>query len=63
LHVLLFSLRHATGSAGPLGTLNYLWGWVGAALKRDPRAEPKVRAHIRRDELRRIRRRAVLLVH
>ena len=63
LHVLLFSLRHATGSPGPLGALNYLSGWVGAALRRAPRAEPALRAHIRRDELRRIRRRAVLLVH
>lgn len=62
LHVLLFSLRHMTGSPGVIGALNYLAGWIAAALRRAPRADLEVRAHIRRDELRRIRRRAMLLV-
>jgi len=62
LHVLLFSLRHASGPAGVAGVLHYLVGWSGAGLRRAPRADADVRAHIRRDELRRIRRRAMLLV-
>jgi len=62
LHVLLFSLRHARGAPGVIGALHYLAGWTGAALRRAPRADAEVRAHIRRDELRRIRRRAVRLV-
>jgi poly-beta-1,6-N-acetyl-D-glucosamine synthase len=62
LHVLLFSLRHARGAPGLPGAANYLAGWAGAAVRRGPRADPDVRAHIRRDELQRIRRRAALLV-
>jgi poly-beta-1,6-N-acetyl-D-glucosamine synthase len=57
LHVLLFALRHMTHSAGLVGGVNYLAGWTYAALRRLPRAEPKIRSHIQRDELRRIRRR------
>jgi hypothetical protein len=60
LHVLLFSLRHATGPAGPAGALHYLAGWLTAPWHGIPRADPEVRAHIRRSELRRIRRRALL---
>jgi poly-beta-1,6-N-acetyl-D-glucosamine synthase len=56
LHVLLFGLRHMTQSGVGAG-LNYLAGWAVAALRRDERAEPAVRAHIQRDQLGRIRRR------
>jgi poly-beta-1,6-N-acetyl-D-glucosamine synthase len=62
LHVALFSLRHLSGPHGVLGTANYLAGWCGAALRRGPRADPDVRAHISQDELRRIRRRAMSLI-
>jgi hypothetical protein len=62
LHVLLYSLRHARGPAGIAGTINYLAGWTGAVLTRGPRADREVREYIRRDELRRIRRRLVLLL-
>lgn len=55
LHVLLYAGRHVVDTPGPSGALNYLAGWGGAALRRFPRAEPDVREHIRRDELRRIR--------
>jgi len=55
LHVLLFALRHMTQSAGPTGGVNYLAGWATAALRRFPRAEPGVRSHIQRSQLRRIR--------
>jgi poly-beta-1,6-N-acetyl-D-glucosamine synthase len=54
LHVLLYGLRHSTGPGGVWGSINYLAGWTGAALRRFPRAEPDVREHIRRDELQRI---------
>jgi hypothetical protein len=57
LHVLLFGIRYLTESPGLTGCLNYLAGWVGAALRRTPRADPQVRSHIRRSQLRRIRRR------
>jgi biofilm PGA synthesis N-glycosyltransferase PgaC len=57
LHVLLFAIRYMTESPGLTGGLNYLAGWSAAALRRSPRAEPQVRSHIRRVQLRRIRRR------
>jgi poly-beta-1,6-N-acetyl-D-glucosamine synthase len=62
LHVLLFSVRHLTGAPGAVGALNYVAGWTGAALARHPRVDPAVRAHIRRDELRRIRARAIMVM-
>jgi biofilm PGA synthesis N-glycosyltransferase PgaC len=57
LHVLLLALRHMTQSPGLVGGINYLVGWTNAALRRFPRAEPEIRSHIQRDELRRIRQR------
>jgi hypothetical protein len=50
-----------TNEPGVAGGLHYLAGWAGAAMRRHPRAEPAVRAHIRRDELRRIGRRVARL--
>jgi poly-beta-1,6-N-acetyl-D-glucosamine synthase len=57
LHVLLMALRYTVHAPGVSGGLNYLAGWTAATLRRDPRGEPEVRAHIRRGDLRRIRRR------
>ena len=37
--------------------LNYLAGWLGAAARRQPRAEPRVRAFVRREQHQRVRRR------
>jgi hypothetical protein len=39
------------------GGAHYVAGWAGAALRRAPRAEAEVRAHVRREQLRRIGRR------
>lgn len=62
LHVLLFSFRHLRGAPGAVGALNYLAGWSAAGLRRAPRGAPDVRAYIRRDQIRRMRRRARLLL-
>jgi poly-beta-1,6-N-acetyl-D-glucosamine synthase len=59
LHVALIALRHVTDAPGLSGAVNYLAGWTTAALRRSPRAEPDVRAYVQRDELLRIRRRAL----
>lgn len=40
-----------------LGALNYVAGWAAAAVTQAPRAEPELRAYIRDDQLRRLRRR------
>jgi glycosyltransferase involved in cell wall biosynthesis len=61
LHVLLYSLRHLRGGYGASATGNYLAGWMWAALRRHPRADPEVRAYIQADELARIRRRLTVL--
>jgi hypothetical protein len=57
VHVLLFAGRQMTESPGIVGALNYVLGWVHAGLRRVERVEPEVRAHIREDQLQRIRRR------
>jgi glycosyltransferase involved in cell wall biosynthesis len=62
LHVVLFALRQMRGSAGVTGALHYLAGWTWACVRRAARADADVRAQIRRDELRRIRRRVVRAV-
>lgn len=61
LHVLLYSMRHLRAGCGARGTVNYLAGWVWAALRRHPRADRQVRAYIRADEMVRIRRRVTLM--
>jgi hypothetical protein len=45
-----------------LGALCYIFGYGEAALRRAPRAEPAVRRAVRRDTLRRLRRRAIRLL-
>lgn len=39
------------------GGISYLAGWVGAAVRRAPRAEPELRQFVRRDQWRRMTRR------
>jgi poly-beta-1,6-N-acetyl-D-glucosamine synthase len=54
LHVLLLAIRAMTERPVILGGVSYLGGWLLAALRRGPRAEPELRAYVRRDQLRRI---------
>jgi biofilm PGA synthesis N-glycosyltransferase PgaC len=54
LHVLLIALRRARERPLLLGGASYLWGWALAGMRRAPRAEPELRAYVRRDQLRRI---------
>ena len=61
LHVLLFAARQVQESGGLTGGASYIAGWIGAAALRLPRAEPQVRSYVRRDQLRRIRRRLIRL--
>jgi glycosyltransferase involved in cell wall biosynthesis len=57
LHVLAVALQRARDRPPVLGSLNYVLGWATAASRRAPRAEPELRAFVRRDQLRRLRRR------
>ena len=57
LHVLAVAVQRAGDEPPLLGALNYLAGWAGAAVRRAPRAEPEVCEYVRRDQLRRLRRR------
>jgi hypothetical protein len=57
LHVALLALRDMRTTPPVLGSLNYVAGWATAALRRRPRAEPELRAYVRRNQLHRIRRR------
>jgi glycosyltransferase involved in cell wall biosynthesis len=63
LHVLLVAFRQAREAPVLLGGASYLAGWMLAGLRRAPRAEPELRAHVRRDQLRRIGRRFALRAH
>jgi poly-beta-1,6-N-acetyl-D-glucosamine synthase len=57
LHVIAIAIQRLTDRPRLLGALNYVVGWVMAAIARAPRAEPEVRAYIRDDQVRRLRRR------
>jgi biofilm PGA synthesis N-glycosyltransferase PgaC len=57
LHVALIALRRMRERPVILGGAAYLAGWLVAALRRAPRAEPELRAYVRRDQVRRIGRR------
>jgi len=57
LHLALYLLQTAGRRPALLGSLSYAAGWAMAAAQRRPRAEPDLRAFVRRDQLRRIRRR------
>lgn len=55
LHVLLVAARRLPERPVALGAACYVAGWALAALRRAPRAEPELRAYVRRDQVRRIR--------
>ena len=57
LHVLAVAAQRARDEPALLGALNYVAGWAAAAAGRAPRAEAEVREYVRRDQLRRLRRR------
>jgi hypothetical protein len=59
LHALAVAVQRAGDDPPGLGALNYLAGFAWAAIRRAPRAEAEVRAYVRRDQLRRLRRRAL----
>lgn len=55
LHVVLAALSRVGERPPVLGSCNYLMGWVSAWARRVPRADAGVRAHVRREQLGRIR--------
>lgn len=57
LHVLLHGIQRMPESPPVIGGLSYIAGWISAGLRRLPRAEPEVRAVVRRGQLKRIGRR------
>lgn len=54
LHVVLYGLRRMGDQPRVVGGLSYLAGWAEAGLRGLPRADPDVRAHLRRDQHARI---------
>ena len=58
LHVVLVGVQRAGDRPRVLAGANYVLGWLGAAARREPRAEPEVLAEVRRETLGSIRRRA-----
>lgn len=61
LYVALFSLARMAERPRVLGGLSFAIGWGLALLRRFPRAQSDVRAHVRREQHRRILRRRVRL--
>lgn len=57
LHLGLLTLRDLNQRPRIIGALNYAAGWAWAGARRRPRAAPPVRAAVRREQLRRVRRR------
>ena len=57
LHVLLHGFQRMSDPPRVIGGLNYVVGWASAGLRRLPRADPEVRAVVRRGQLVRIGRR------
>jgi glycosyltransferase involved in cell wall biosynthesis len=57
LHVVLHGFQRMSDPPRAIGGLNYMLGWASAGLRRRPRAEPDVRAVVRRGQLQRIARR------
>jgi poly-beta-1,6-N-acetyl-D-glucosamine synthase len=55
LHVLALAARRAGERPRVLGALNYVVGWGVAGLRRAPRAEPELRAYVRREQMQRMR--------
>jgi glycosyltransferase involved in cell wall biosynthesis len=60
LHVILMGAQLVGDRPRVLAGTSYVIGWLGAALRRMPRAEPEVLDAVRRDTLARIRARARL---
>jgi poly-beta-1,6-N-acetyl-D-glucosamine synthase len=58
LHVVLTGIRRMREPPVVAGGIFYVVGWALAALRRAPRAEPELRAFVRRGQLRRMLRRA-----
>jgi hypothetical protein len=54
LQVLVSALVRMRNRPRFLGGLAYLGGWLGAVLRRAPRAEPAARRYLRREQLRRL---------
>ena len=54
LHVFLHGVQRMGERPFVIGGLNYLVGWSLGTLRRLPRAEPELRAFVRRQQLRRI---------
>jgi hypothetical protein len=54
LHVVLIAARHMRERPRVIGGAGYLAGWALAGARRAPRAEPELRAYVRRDQMRRI---------
>jgi poly-beta-1,6-N-acetyl-D-glucosamine synthase len=57
LNVLFSALVRMRERPRLLGGLAYLWGWINAAIRGAPRAEPEVLHFVRHEQLQRIRRR------
>jgi poly-beta-1,6-N-acetyl-D-glucosamine synthase len=57
LWVLLGSVYRIREPPVPLAGVNYLWGWLLAAARGHPRAEPPLRAYTRHEDLTRLRQR------
>ena len=58
LYALLIGLRRLPERPVVVGGLAYVAGWMLAAVRRAPRAEPELRAHVRRAQLERLLRKA-----
>ena len=56
LHVLLGGVTRMSERPRIVGGLNFVAGWVMAGLRGRPRAEPELRAYVRREQLANIRR-------
>lgn len=57
LYALAMGLRQLPERPRVVGGLSYVAGWALAALRRAPRAEPELRAYVRRNQLQRLRQR------
>jgi biofilm PGA synthesis N-glycosyltransferase PgaC len=56
LHVALYALRQMATERPPVaGGASYAAGYAGAALRRAPRADPKLRAQVRREQKQKIK--------
>jgi poly-beta-1,6-N-acetyl-D-glucosamine synthase len=57
LFALAIGVRQVPEHPRVVGGLSYVAGWMLAALRRAPRAEPELRSYVRRTQLRRLRQR------